>query len=178
MAKVLVPGTVLKEKFLDEYHITVAKISEDIGLSPSAIRQLINNKLKISIAIAKRLSKYFDKPVQYWIDLQTQYELAELDKDTSLANSLKKIPKAKKQPAPVKAAPKGKKGPKAGAKKAGAKKAADKKPGRPAKAKATGAKRGPKPGAKKAVTTAAQKKPRKPRTPKAPKVVTTPITTL
>jgi addiction module HigA family antidote len=95
MAKQVLPGTVLKD-LLSEYNIPVAKIAEDIGLSPSAIRQLINSKLKISIVIAKKLSIYFGKPVQYWIDLQNKYELTELDKDTKLKASLAKIPKAKK----------------------------------------------------------------------------------
>jgi addiction module HigA family antidote len=155
----LVPGDVLK-KLLAEYNISVAKISEDIGLSPSAVRQLVNNKLKVSPIIALRLSKYFDKSAQYWIDLQNNLELSQLQNDAKTSASLKKIAKAKKQPAkasktakaakkPRKAA--GKRGPKAGAKakvgaKPGAKKAG---PGRKP-AKKTGA--------------AAAKKPRKPRT--------------
>jgi addiction module HigA family antidote len=145
MAKtaVLVPGSVLKG-LLDSYHIPVAKISEDIGLSPSAIRQLINNKLKISIIIALRLAKYFDKKAEYWIDLQTSYELSQLQKDPKTNAALKAIPKAKKLPAP---APK--KAAKAPAAKRGSK-GSVKKPGR-------------KPAAKKV----ADKKPRKPRTPKA-----------
>ncbi|GHV15801.1 hypothetical protein FACS189493_0260 [Spirochaetia bacterium] len=146
MSKVLIPGLVLKEK-LEEYRIPVAKVSEDIGLSPSAVRQLLNNKLKVSIVIALRLAKYFDTPVEYWINLQTTYELAELGKDSALSNSLKKIPKAKKLPAPEKkTAPKAAKGPKGKrGPKPGAKKAADKKPAKAPKAAKTS-----KPGAKRA----------------------------
>jgi addiction module HigA family antidote len=155
---VLVPGTVLKESFLDKYQISVAKLSDDIGLSPSAIRQIINNKLKISIIIALKLAKYFDTPVKYWIDIQNAYELSELDKDAALTDSLKKIPKAKKAPPAKKPAAK-----KALAKKAApkaAKKAADKKP---AAKKAAGKKVAPK-AAKKPVAKAAKK----PRAVKAP----------
>ncbi|MDR3139427.1 MAG: HigA family addiction module antidote protein [Treponema sp.] len=134
---ILLPGAVLKESFLDSYQISVTKLSEDIGLSPSAIRQIISGKLKISTANALKLAKYFDNPVQYWIDLQNQYDLAELEKDAELNEILKKIPKAKK--APPKAADKpaaGKKGaaPKAKDKKAAVKKAAAPKAAKPAKA--------------------------------------------
>jgi addiction module HigA family antidote len=153
MSKVLVPGLVLKEK-LDEYHIPVAKVSQDIGLSPSAVRQLLNNKLKISIVIALRLSKYFGSPVEYWINLQTTYELSELGKDSALTDSLKKIPKAQKLPAPAKKTapraaakgPKGKRGPKPGAKKAADTKTAK----APKKTKAPKAAKAPKTGAKRA----------------------------
>jgi addiction module HigA family antidote len=139
MAKqtILVPGAVLKEQFLDKYGITVSKLSEDIGLSSSAIRQLINGKLKISIEIALKLEKYFDKPAKYWIDLQNAYSLAELAKDSKLQDELKKIPKAQKNPVGKKAADKSA-GKKAPAPKE-AKKAADKKPAarKPAASKGT-----------------------------------------
>jgi addiction module HigA family antidote len=153
MAKqtILVPGAVLKEQFLDKYGINVSKLSEDIGLSPSAIRQLINGKLKISLEIALKLEKYFDKPIKYWLDLQNAYSLADLAKNAELQDALKKIPKAQKIVVSKRAADKtaAKKGP---APKA-AKKVADKKPA------------GRKPAAKKAAD--AVKPGRKPRSAKA-----------
>jgi addiction module HigA family antidote len=101
-----VPGTVLKEQYLDKYGIPVSKLSVDIGLSPSAIRQLINGRLKISLEIALKLERYFEKPVKYWIDLQNTYSLAELAKDTEFQEALKRIPTAQKVPVPKKAADK------------------------------------------------------------------------
>ncbi|MDR0760002.1 MAG: HigA family addiction module antidote protein [Treponema sp.] len=131
MAKqtILVPGTVLKEQYLDKYGIPVSKLSTDIGLSPSAIRQLVNGRLKISLEIALKLEKYFEKPVKYWVDLQTAYSLAELAKDPDLQDELKRIPKAQKIPVPKKAADKaaGKKAPASGGTKTTGRKAADKK---------------------------------------------------
>jgi addiction module HigA family antidote len=174
---VLVPGSVLKETFLEKYQISVSKVSEDIGLSPSAVRQIINNKLKISTVVALRLSKYFDTPAKYWIDLQNSYDLAELEKDSALTDALKKIPKAKKAPPAKK--PAAKAAAKAGGTKTAAKGAASKvaaakagagKKAAPKAAKlAAGKKAAPKTvkaanPAKKAVV----KAPRKPRTPKAP----------
>ena len=159
MAKstVLVPGIVVKE-LLEKYNISVAKASEDIGLSPSAVRQPINNKLTISIVIAMKLGKYFGKKPEYWINLQTAYELSLLQKDTKVTSEVRKISEAKKQPAAAK-----KPGRKPGT-------AAGKTAGK-ASAKA-GAKPGPKPrgrpGRKPAADKkAAEKKTRKPRTPRA-----------
>ncbi|MDR3139777.1 MAG: HigA family addiction module antidote protein, partial [Treponema sp.] len=96
--------TVLKEQFLDEYGLTPAKIAEDIGLSQSIIRQILGNKAKISLRIALHLSKYFGNPVQYWVELQNNYDLAQLEGDPELADILKKLPKAKKQSSSVKKA--------------------------------------------------------------------------
>jgi addiction module HigA family antidote len=130
MAKttILLPGAVLKG-LLDSYHISVAKISEDIGLSPSAIRQLINSKLKISAIIALKLAKYFDKKPEYWIGLQTNYEVSLLQKDASVTAALKTVPKAQKLPAPKPAKAAAKPAAGKGAKaKAAAKPAAARKP--------------------------------------------------
>jgi addiction module HigA family antidote len=94
---VLVPGNVLKEEYLDEYQISITQLASDIGLSVSAVRQIISNKAKISLHIAKRLAKYFNTTVDYWVELQTRYDLVELDRDADLNEELKRIPKAKKQ---------------------------------------------------------------------------------
>ncbi|MDR3161502.1 MAG: HigA family addiction module antidote protein [Spirochaetaceae bacterium] len=108
MAKqsVKIPGVVLKETFLDEYGLSAAKVAEETGLSQSAIRQVLTGKTRISLNVALRLAKYFGNTFQYWLDLQTQYDLAELQKDAAFAEAVKKIPKAKKQAPAKKADPK------------------------------------------------------------------------
>ncbi|MDR3341281.1 MAG: HigA family addiction module antidote protein [Treponema sp.] len=111
---VLQPGTVLKESFLDAYQISVAQLAEDIGISSSAVRQIISNKAKISLHIALRLSKYFGTEKSYWVDLQNTYDLSELSKDVELAEIVKQIHKAKK-PAPSKQVDKPARGRKAAA---------------------------------------------------------------
>lgn len=110
------PGTVLREEFMDVYQISVNQLSEDIKLSPSALRQIINNKLKIGFEVGRKLAVYFNTPPRYWIDMQVEYTLAELEKDAEFAAELKSVPKVKKPAAP-----------KASASKASASKAADKK---------------------------------------------------
>jgi addiction module HigA family antidote len=91
------PGILFKT-FLDDYNLTPAKLAADIKLSQSSIRLLINEKLKVSTPIALRLAKYFGNPVEFWIDLQNKYDLAEASKDAELSEILKGIPKAKKAP--------------------------------------------------------------------------------
>jgi addiction module HigA family antidote len=101
---VLVPGVVLKESFLDVYQLTPAKLAEDLQLSQSAIRQILTNKTKISLNVALRLAKYFGNDVQYWIDLQNGYDLAEYGKDEEMIAVLKSIPKVQKPSAKAAAA--------------------------------------------------------------------------
>ena len=132
---------------------------------------MINNKLRISVSFAQRLSKFFGKTPKYWIDLQTAYELSALSEDKKEAAILKTIPRAVKTPATKKAAAKttakktpgrkagpGRPAKKVAAKPVAAKKAASKKaPAGKTAAKKTGAPRGRRPVknvAPKAATTA------------------------
>ncbi|MDR3341605.1 MAG: HigA family addiction module antidote protein [Treponema sp.] len=101
--KTPLPGTVLKETYLDAYQLTIAQFSEDVGLSASAIRQIINNKTKITLNVAARLAKYFNTTIQYWVDLQNAYDLVEIQRDEELMAAIKEISKAKK-PSPAKKA--------------------------------------------------------------------------
>jgi addiction module HigA family antidote len=93
------PGVIVKT-LIDDYRLTPSKVAKDLTLSYSSLRLLLNGKLKVSAPVALRLEKYFDKPARYWIDLQTQFELAEASADAELSAVLKKITKAKKEEAP------------------------------------------------------------------------------
>jgi addiction module HigA family antidote len=124
MAKaVRTPGDVIKAQAA-VYNLSITQLAEGIKISPSAARLLINNKLRISVSFAQRLSKFFGKTPKYWIDLQTTYELNALSDDKKEAAVLKTIPRAVKTPATKKAAAK------TPAKKTPGRKAG---PGRPAK---------------------------------------------
>jgi addiction module HigA family antidote len=120
MAKaVQTPGEVVKT-LAAAYNLSITQLAEGIKISPSAARLLINNKLRISVPFAQRLSKFFGKTPEYWIDLQTAYELKELASDKKNVAVLKSVSKA------VKVAPKAP-AKKTAAKKTPAKKAAAKK---------------------------------------------------
>jgi addiction module HigA family antidote len=92
------PGSILKS-FLEEYQLNPSKLAAAVKLSQSTIRQITLNKMKISIPIALRFAKYFGNPLEFWIDIQSQYDVAQSTKDPELSAILKDIQKAKK-PAP------------------------------------------------------------------------------
>jgi addiction module HigA family antidote len=108
MKKPMMPGTVL-QGFLDEYHLSIPQVAEAVGLSQSALRQVLTNKAKLTLNAAARFAKYFNTTIAYWLELQQACELAELKKDAEFTAALKNIPKAKK-PKPAQAAKPGKSG--------------------------------------------------------------------
>jgi addiction module HigA family antidote len=120
-------------QLLDAYQLTQSQAAKDMQMNLSSLRTIAIGKSKIGLATATRLAKYFNTPVQYWMDLQAACDAEELKKDNKFQQIIKSIPKAKKpkEPKPAKQAkadastPKAKRG-------AGAK--APDKPAKPAKA--------------------------------------------
>jgi addiction module HigA family antidote len=175
MAKaVKTPGEVVKAQAV-AYNLSITQLAEGIKISPSAARLLINNKLRISVSFAQRLSKFFGKTPKYWIDLQTAYELNALSSDKKEAGVLKTISKAvktapaAKKPAAktaVKKAPGRKAGPGRPAKNAAAKTVASKKaPAKKAPVKRAAAKKDAAPKARKTVKKTATSTPETSSTP-------------
>jgi len=94
---------------MDEYQLTPYSLSKAINLSNSAVLQIVKGKNKITVPTALRLSKFFDKPAAFWLDIQREADLNEAAKDKELSAILKGITKAKKpakkSKAPAKAKP-------------------------------------------------------------------------
>ena len=69
------PRKVLKEIYLKDYDLTVTAFALKIGVSRNAASELINSRSGVSADMALKLEKAFKVPAQYWLDLQTQYDL-------------------------------------------------------------------------------------------------------
>jgi addiction module HigA family antidote len=69
------PGEILKEEFLAEYGLSQSQLARAIGISPSRIAEIVNNRRRITADTALRLSLYFGNSPEFWMNLQTYYEL-------------------------------------------------------------------------------------------------------
>lgn len=69
------PGEVLMEDFLEGFGITQNKLAVSIGVPPRRINEIVHGKRGITADTALRLGRYFGVSAQFWLNLQTQYEL-------------------------------------------------------------------------------------------------------
>lgn len=69
------PGEMLKEEFLAEYGLSQNQLAKAIGISPNRIAEIVNNRRRITADTALRLSLYFGNSAEYWMNLQTHYDL-------------------------------------------------------------------------------------------------------
>ncbi len=69
------PGEMLKEEFLVEYGLTQNQLARSIGISPNRIAEIVNNRRRVTADTAVRLGLYFGNSAEFWLNLQTQYDL-------------------------------------------------------------------------------------------------------
>ena len=69
------PGEMLKEEFLAEYGLSQNKLAKAIGISPNRIAEIVNNRRRITADTALRLGLYFGNSPEFWLNLQTHYDL-------------------------------------------------------------------------------------------------------
>jgi len=86
------PGSELSA-LLNQYDLNPFSLSKQIGMSNSAVRQIVTGTSKVTVPTALRLSKFFGTSPDYWLDLQRKADYASADKDKELQAELKTISK-------------------------------------------------------------------------------------
>jgi len=78
------PGEVLLEEFLLPMGISQYRLAKDISVPQRRISEITQGKRSITADTALRLGRFFGMEAQFWLNLQSRYDLlcaeAELDK--------------------------------------------------------------------------------------------------
>ena len=83
------PGEILLEDFLKPMNISAYKLAKETFIDQTRISEIIRGKRSVSIDTALRFSKFFGTTPEFWINIQTQYEIE--NKREELASELIKI---------------------------------------------------------------------------------------
>ena len=82
------PGEILMEEFLKPMGISQYRLAKDISVPPRRINEIVHGKRSISADTALRLGRFFGISPQFWLNLQTRFDL-EIAEDV-LADRLEK----------------------------------------------------------------------------------------
>lgn len=74
------PGEVLLEEFLNPLGISQYRLAKDISVPPRRINEIVHGKRAVTPDTALRLARFFGTTGQFWLNLQSRYEL-ELERD-------------------------------------------------------------------------------------------------
>lgn len=69
------PGEVLQEEFLQPMGISQYRLAKDTGLAPRRVNEIVHGKRSVTANTALRLGRYFNMPAQFWMNLQSHYDL-------------------------------------------------------------------------------------------------------
>jgi addiction module HigA family antidote len=69
------PGEILLEEFLKPMSISQYRLAESIRVPARRINEIVLEKRGITADTALRLSRFFGNSAQFWMNLQTRYEL-------------------------------------------------------------------------------------------------------
>jgi addiction module HigA family antidote len=69
------PGEVLLEEFLKPMQITQYRLAKDISVPPRRVNEIVLQKRGITADTALRLGRYFGTSEQFWLNLQSEYDL-------------------------------------------------------------------------------------------------------
>jgi len=72
------PGEILLED-LQDCGISINGLARAIGVPPNRISQIVNGKRDITADTAVRLAQYFGTSPQYWLNMQSHYDLRRID---------------------------------------------------------------------------------------------------
>jgi len=90
------PGEILLEDFLIPMNITQYRLAKETNIDQTRISEIVKGKRSITIDTALRLSKYFGNSPEFWINLQTHYDLEEkrkeMDAELKKIHGLKHLP--------------------------------------------------------------------------------------
>ncbi|MDC9719824.1 MAG: HigA family addiction module antitoxin [Gammaproteobacteria bacterium] len=74
------PGEHLHE-FVEEFEITRYRLAREIHVQQTRVNEIINGNRSITADTAVRLGRYFGTSALFWMNLQTQYDVAEAEKN-------------------------------------------------------------------------------------------------
>ena len=69
------PGEVLLKEFLTPMGLSQNRLALSIGVHPRRINEIVLEKRRVSADTALRLARFFGTTPQFWLGLQTDYDL-------------------------------------------------------------------------------------------------------
>ena len=71
----ITPGEILREDFMEPLGISINQLARDLAVPPNRVSEIVNGKRAITADTALRLQRYFGAEAQFWLNLQSEYDL-------------------------------------------------------------------------------------------------------
>ena len=69
------PGEILRDEFLTPLELSVYRLSQILKVSRPRLNDIVHGRRAVTTATALRLGYYFGTTPEFWLNLQTRYDL-------------------------------------------------------------------------------------------------------
>lgn len=84
------PGEILRADYIEPLGLSVTAAAKALGVTRKTLSAVLNGRAGISPAMAHRLSKALETTPEFWVNLQTQFDLWQA-RDTDVRHVLRLV---------------------------------------------------------------------------------------
>lgn len=79
MGRRMHPGQVLREEYMEPMRLDAPRLAQALGVPQGRISRVIDDRRPLTSDLALRLARCFRTTPQFWLGLQTAYDLSEAE---------------------------------------------------------------------------------------------------
>src|SRR5215208_2922561 len=80
MTPIVHPGRLLKRELVAR-KLSANRLALDLGVPSGRITDILNGRRSVTADTAVRLGRYFGNRAQFWLDLQSQYDISVIERE-------------------------------------------------------------------------------------------------
>lgn len=84
-------GEILQEEFLSPLELKVSDLAKMLDVHRNTVSAIINNHSRLTLEMAVKLAKVFGTSTEFWLNLQNNVDLWELNHNQRFQQSLAKV---------------------------------------------------------------------------------------
>ncbi|HSM99574.1 MAG TPA: HigA family addiction module antitoxin [Rudaea sp.] len=88
------PGEILREDYLAELDMSANALAKALKVPAPRVNDIVRERRGVSADTALRLARYFDTTPQFWLNLQTAYDLRLAEAESGKKIRREVMPKA------------------------------------------------------------------------------------
>ena len=85
------PGQVLREEFMQPLDLTPYALAARLGVPRTRIERIAREEMGVTVDTALRLAAYFHTTAEFWMNLQSRFELETARRDREVIRALRRI---------------------------------------------------------------------------------------
>ena len=75
------PGEILREEYLEPLEMSASALALALHVPAPRVNDIVRERRAVTPDTALRLARYFDTSAQFWLNLQSSFDLKQVEKD-------------------------------------------------------------------------------------------------